>query len=56
MSTDKAMMKTLLQNFSVEMLMESYADFEQGVFKDKVDGSQGTGSRYGPGKSSGTKK
>ena len=54
MSTDKAMMKSLLQNFSVEMLMESYAEFEQGVFKEKVDGVGG--SRYGSGKFLGVKK
>lgn len=50
MSTDKAMMKTLLQNFSLEMLMESNAGFDDLLTRiAEVDGVAGT--RYGPGKS-----
>ena len=49
MSTDKAMMKTLIQSFSVELLMESYAEFTQDTFKEKVDSA--AGARYGSGKS-----
>ena len=43
------MMKTLIQSFSVELLMESYAEFTQDTFKEKVDSA--AGARYGSGKS-----
>ena len=49
MATDKAMMKTLIQNFSVEFLLEGYGDFTLSYFQEKVD-NDATGSRFGIGK------
>ena len=48
MATDKAMMKTLIQNFSVEFLLEGDGDFTLSHFQEKVD--HAAGSRYGIGK------
>ena len=46
MSTDKAMMKTLIQNFSLEMLMESNSGFDELLMRTAdADGTSGT--RYG---------
>ena len=47
MSIDKAMMKTLIHNFSFEMTMESIAGFDDLLKRSlEVDGVAGSG--YGP--------
>ena len=48
MTTDKAMLKTLVPNFSAEFLLEDDADFTHSNFKAKVDSAGG--SRFGMGK------
>ena len=46
MSTDKAMMKTLIQNFSLEMIIESNDGFDELLTRiADADGTSGT--RYG---------
>jgi len=47
MSTDKALMKDIIQNMSVELQFENHAEFSQDFFKSQVD--KAAGARYGTG-------
>jgi len=47
MSTDKALLKDIIQNLSVELLVESAAEFTLEHFKTEVD--KAGGARYGTG-------
>jgi len=47
MSTDKAVIKDVIQNFSVEIQLESTAEFSHDHFKSQVD--KAAGARYGTG-------
>jgi hypothetical protein len=47
MSTDKALMKDIIQNLSVELQLENHAEFSHDHFKGQVD--RAAGARYGTG-------
>ena len=47
MSTDKALMKDIVQNFSVELQLENHCEFSHEQFKLEVD--KAAGARYGTG-------
>lgn len=47
MSTDKALMKDIIQNLSVELQLENHAEFSHDFFKGQVD--RASGARYGTG-------
>lgn len=47
MSTDKALMKDIIQNMSVELQFENHSEFSQDFFKSQVD--KAAGARYGTG-------
>merc|ERR1719167_1997377 len=47
MSTDKALMKDIIQNMSVELQFENHAEFSHDFFKSQVD--KAAGARYGTG-------
>lgn len=47
MSTDKALMKDIIQNMSVELQFENHAEFSHDHFKSQVD--KAAGARYGTG-------
>eukprot|EP00095_Tigriopus_kingsejongensis_P011980 maker-scaffold879_size85478-snap-gene-0.15 protein:Tk11980 transcript:maker-scaffold879_size85478-snap-gene-0.15-mRNA-1 annotation:"coactosin-like protein" len=47
MSTDKALMKDIVQNFSVELQLENHGEFSHELFKVEVD--KAAGARYGTG-------
>lgn len=47
MSTDKALMKDIIQNLSVEMQLENHAEFSHDYFKMQVD--KAAGAKYGTG-------
>lgn len=47
MSTDKALMKDIIQNLSVELQLENHAEFSHDFFKGSVD--RASGARYGTG-------
>nr|ACO10321.1 Coactosin-like protein [Caligus rogercresseyi] len=47
MSTDKALMKDVIQNLSVELQLESHFEFNHDHFKHEVD--RASGARYGTG-------
>ena len=48
MSTDKALMKSVVQNFSVELQLDNHNEFSYEYFKDQVD--KAAGAKYGTGK------
>jgi len=47
MSTDKALMKDIIQNMSVELQLENHGEFSADHFKMQVD--KASGARYGTG-------
>merc|ERR1712045_248873 len=47
MSTDKALMKDIIQNMSVEVQLENHGEFSHDFFKMQVD--KASGARYGTG-------
>merc|ERR1739844_868853 len=47
MSTDKALMKDVIQNMSVEVQLENHGEFSHDFFKMQVD--KASGARYGTG-------